>query len=86
MKKLLLLAAVGCLILSSIVACTKPDETIRVLQENGYTNITITGFRPWMKSENETFSTGFTAISPSGQPVSGAVTSRVLGGNTIRLD
>jgi hypothetical protein len=63
-----------------------PDNTKRVLSEQGYTEIEITGWRPWMKSKSDTFSTGFKAKSPSGHIVTGAVTSGFLKGNTIRLD
>lgn len=82
MKKLILILAVAV----TLTACTRPDDARRVLEQNNYTQIEITGWRPFMASENETFSTGFTAKAPNGQYVSGAVTSRLFGGNTIRLD
>ena len=63
-----------------------PDNTRRVLSGQGYTEIEITGWRPWMKSESDTFSTGFRAKSPSGHIVTGAVTSGYFKGSTIRLD
>lgn len=66
--------------------CTKPDNAIRVLTSQGYTQIEITGWRPFMASEDDIFSTGFHAKSPSGADVTGAVTSGTLKGSTIRLD
>jgi len=76
----------GILILIGPTACTRPDEATRILQNAGYTSIVITGYRPFMADEKETFSTGFEAISPSGQHVTGAVTGAVFKGSTIRFD
>lgn len=68
--------------------CNKTHEksAIETLQNNGYTDITITGWRPFMKSDSDLFSTGFVAISPNGNTVSGAVCGGLLKGNTIRFD
>lgn len=66
--------------------CTSPDDTVRVLEQQGYTNIKITGWRPMMAGKDDTFSTGFEATSPSGAHVTGAVTGGWMKGNTIRLD
>lgn len=88
MKILTVLACVGFVIVIFSIfpaACTKPDETIRVLRDQGYTEIKITGYRPFM-SDEDTFSTGFEAKSPNGRKVTGAVTSGAFKGNTIRLD
>jgi hypothetical protein len=80
-----LIAAILIVLLFS-AGCTDEKGARRVLQQNGYTNITITGYRPFMGSEDDQYSTGFTAISPSGQRVSGSVCSGVLKGSTIRFD
>lgn len=69
----------------SLYSCTQPDEAERVLRQNGYTDIEITGWEPFMAGEDDTFSTGFRAISPSGEVVEGAVTGGYLKGKTIRL-
>ena len=67
--------------------CKDAAGTQRVLEQNGYTNIVITGWRPFMKSEKDWYSTGFKATSPNGSNVTGAVTSGlVFKGNTIRFD
>lgn len=81
--KLLALLALALLGLS---ACTDADGTRRTLSAQGYTDIEITGFRPFMKGKDDTFSTGFKAKSPGGQVVTGAVTRGYLKGSTIRLD
>ena len=70
----------------SLSACTRPDQATRVLSQAGYTQIEITGWRPFMASDNDTFSTGFEAISPNGSLVTGAVTSGWFKGSTIRVD
>lgn len=67
-------------------ACTQPDYTKRVLRQSGYTNVEITGWRPFAKSKDDTFSTGFKATSPSGESVTGVVSCGIFKGGTIRLD
>lgn len=69
-----------------LTACTDATTARRVLAQQGYTNIEITGYRAFMKSEDDTYSTGFRATSPAGQVVTGAVTSGWGKGATIRLD
>jgi len=66
--------------------CTQPDDTTRVLSAQGYTNITITGWRPFMGSNGDVFSTGFSAKALNGSTVTGAVTSGADHGFTVRLD
>lgn len=58
----------------------------QVLQQNGYTNITITGNRCEMVNEKETYVTGFEAISPSGAKVSGVVYGDSPKNSTIRFN
>lgn len=85
---LLFVVLLGLLVIVNIVpmACTQEDDTIRILKQNGYSNIVITGWRPFMASKGESFSTGFEAVSPNGSKVSGVVTSGWFKGKTIRLD
>lgn len=66
--------------------CSRPDHARKVLEDQGYTEIRITGWRPFMAGEKESHSTGFEAISPSGKEVSGAVTGGLFKGSTIRFD
>jgi hypothetical protein len=65
---------------------SQPDQAMRVLSQAGYTQIEITGWRPLMAGKDDTFSTGFRAKSPSGAIVTGAVTSGLLKGSTVRVD
>jgi hypothetical protein len=68
-------------------ACTRPDSAAKLLTQQGYTEIKITGWRPMMAGKDESVSTGFEATSPNGQRVSGAITSGLLfKGSTIRFD
>lgn len=66
--------------------CTKPKDATRVLEQQGYSEIQITGWRPFMADKNDMFSTGFKAKSPNGSEVTGAVTGGIFKGSTIRLD
>ncbi len=81
---IIIIAAIAVFVMPS--ACTRPDDTIRILKQQGYSNIDITGWRPLDKGEDDVFSTGFEAVSPSGQVVTGAVTSGWFKGGTIRFD
>lgn len=65
---------------------TQPEEATRILSASGYTGIEITGWRPFAAGKDDTFSTGFRAVAPNGTIVTGAVTSGLFKGHTIRLD
>lgn len=69
-----------------LCSCTQENKARQVLEQAGYSNIEITGYRPFMAGKDDTFSTGFKATSPSGHRVSGAVTGGWLKGSTIRFD
>lgn len=70
----------------ALSSCTDRDKSIRVLEEQGYTNIIITGYNNWSCSEDDTFKTGFIATSIAGKQVKGTVCSAWMKGSTIRLD
>ena len=87
MKRISIVISIGVMLIFGMPwGCTAPKSTIRVLSQQVYTNIEITGWRPFMKSKDEFFSTGFKAQSVNGSFVTGAVTSGFFKGNTIRLD
>ena len=67
-------------------ACQSPDSAKRVLEENGYTHIEITGYRWFACDEKDTFSTGFRATNAAGKPISGVVCSGLFKKSTIRFD
>lgn len=80
MKKILILLA-----LLITTACSDQTTAKRLLEEQGYKNIAITGY-VWMGcSEDDTFHTGFTATSAAGSQVKGVVCSDWFKGATIRL-
>lgn len=66
--------------------CTDEPTARRLLEQQGYTNVEITGYRPWMKSDSDSLSTGFRATAPNGRTVTGAVTGGWMKGSTIRFD
>lgn len=68
-------------------ACTDEPGARRTLEGAGYRDITITGYRFFMKGDDDWYCTGFEAIGPSGQRVTGAVTGGFwTKGKTIRMD
>jgi hypothetical protein len=71
--------------LLGLTACTDQKGAQRVLEEQGYTDIKTTGYSFFACSENDTFATGFEAMSPAGKSVKGTVCSAFWKGKTIRL-
>lgn len=69
MKKLIM-AALAAL---ALVGCTDVENTVRVLEQNGYTDVKTTGYDWLACSKDDGTSTGFVATSPSGHQVKGAV-------------
>lgn len=65
---------------------TKPDTTRRVLEAQGFTRVEPGGYA-WLDcSEKDVFRTRFTAQSPAGVQVTGAVCSGWFKNNTVRFD
>ena len=68
-------------------ACTRPNDARRVLEQQGFSNVEITGWRPFMAGKDDAVSTGFEATAPNGERVTGAVTGGfIFKGATIRFD
>jgi hypothetical protein len=84
MKKLTLPAF---LILLTILStgCTRPDHSYQVLQAQGYSNISITGYAWFGCSEDDWFKTKFVATGPTGTQVNGVVCSGLFKGSTVRV-
>lgn len=74
------------LIVLGICGCTSTDESTRILRQQGYTEIQLTGYRVFTCSDDDSFHTGFRARSVNGSVVTGTVCSGFLKGATIRLD
>lgn len=80
-------AMVVALLAPAMIAFAQGDETmLRILGDEGYTEIQSTGYRFLACSENDVFRQGFTAKSPAGKPVSGTLCGNWLKGHTIRFD
>lgn len=71
--------------LTLIQSCTQKDETINLLTQQGYTDIEITGWKPWAASDSDNFATGFKATAPNGVRVKGVVTGGFFKGSTVRF-
>lgn len=69
----------------SMVSCTEPDATKKVLEDQGYTNVVPGEWNGWACGQGDGYATSFTAISPAGKPVSGTVCSGVNKQYTIRF-
>ncbi len=81
MKKLLLI-----LPLILLVGCTQPADATRILENDGFTNIQITGYNWFACSKDDTYHTGFVAVK-NGRTVTGTVCAGLLFKNsTIRFN
>ena len=79
-------AIIALTVIALIQGCTNKTEATRILKENGYRAVIVTGWDPMMGDKGDFYSTGFQAISPSGCLVRGAVTSGLwFKGATIRF-
>lgn len=81
---------VFCLVCIVLCSCMthNPEEAVRILEDAGYTEIVLTGYRMGC-GEDDNMHTGFTAKGPTGRPVSGVLCGdyKLFGkSNTIRLD
>ncbi|SER28134.1 hypothetical protein SAMN05216548_11485 [Faunimonas pinastri] len=82
MRKFILLAALAL----GLSACTDPETAQRVLRQQGYSDIVITGHEWFGCSNSDDYSTGFRAKSPAGINVEGVFCSSYWGkGGTIRF-
>lgn len=82
------LFAIGVMISCTVISgCTDPDNARRILLQNGYTDIKITGYNIYSCSEDDSVHTGFSAKSPNGTIVEGTVCGGLLFKNsTIRFE
>ena len=70
-----------------LVACSDADGAERILRAQGYESIRITGYRFFGCSDDDPYHTGFEAVGPGGQKVSGVVCAGLMfKGGTVRLD
>jgi hypothetical protein len=82
MRNTILAVIVGIL----FAGCTNESDTIRTLQNAGFSNVNVTGYSWFECGQDDTFHTGFEATNPTGMRVSGTVCCGFLGkGCTIRF-
>jgi hypothetical protein len=75
------------IIAMTISACTNPDNATRILRENGYTDVRMTGYSWYACSEDDIYHSGFQAKSPLGSQVAGTVCEGLFFKNsTIRFE
>lgn len=77
---------VGLLAALALSACTDDVGTRRHLEDAGYSDIEITGYRPLACSNDDGWKTGFRAHAVNGREVTGTFCQGVLKGGTIRVD
>lgn len=82
------LAIIGAIIFASIfIRMDDVEGATRTLEGAGYSQIELTGYKWFACSENDFYSTGFTAVGPTGKSVEGAVCSGMfIKNSTIRFD
>lgn len=81
MKKLLILLSL-CVFLTS---CDGDSTSLHILEEQGYSNVQITGVNFLACSKDDIFRYNFVANSPNGTNVRGVICSAPLKGYTIRF-
>jgi hypothetical protein len=81
-----LLAATSVLTLNSCTSDSDFESGKRNLETQGYTNIQPTGYEMFCCSEDESFSTGFSATDKNGNTVTGCFCSAFLKGVTVRFN
>jgi len=61
-----------------LFGCARGNDALRVLNEAGYTDISLTGYNALACSEDDYYHVGFTATNPQGEHVKGTVCSGFL--------
>lgn len=70
-----------------LMGCTDADNAERILKQNGYSDVHITGYSFFSCSKDDSQATGFIAKGPTGQRVEGAVCSGIfIKNSTIRFN
>lgn len=81
---IMIILIIGTIILGSINSNDQTQETITFLEQQGFRQVSITGYDPFSCSRDDISSIGFTAINSNGYKVSGTICSGLLKGKTIR--
>lgn len=79
MKRLALIALL-------LLGCTDSTNTIRTLEDSGFSDITVTGYSFFACGQDDTFHTGFRAKNQAGKFVEGTVCCGMMTkGCTVRF-
>jgi hypothetical protein len=65
--------------------CTDADKAYQVLSDNGYSQIKIGDYAPFMCGQDDMYHTQFSAVAPGGHYVEGVVCAGIMKGATIRF-
>lgn len=68
-----------------LTSCTNNDKAIELLQQEGYTDIEMTGYDMFGCSDKDMYSSGFKATNAQGNRIVGVVCGGYMKGYTIRL-
>ena len=68
-----------------MIACTDDSNSRRTLENSGYTDIELHGYKAFACGKDDSFSTAFTAKNPQGKQVSGVVCCGITKGCTVRF-
>ncbi len=69
-----------------LISCTDSESAVRVLENQGFTDVNTTGYSVFACSDDDTYHTGFTAKGPTGKYVSGTVCCGVFKNCTVRFE
>lgn len=72
--------------LGFIGGCTDSDHAQKVLKQQGFTNIKITGYDFFACGRDDIYHTGFVAITRDNTVVKGTVCKGIFKSSTIRFD
>ena len=69
-----------------LAACTDPTAARKALDNLGFSDVEITGYRFFTCGDDYTYHTGFSAKNPKGNLVTGAVCSGWFKGSSVKFD
>lgn len=81
-KRIIAIAMFGAI----VAGCTDPRAANKALDDMGFTDVQMTGYRIFTCGKDYTFHTGFSAKNARGKIITGAVCSSWLGGSAVKFD
>jgi hypothetical protein len=70
---------------AAVPGCTQTEWARDTLEEAGFTEIDVGGWRPWSCGDGETFATAFAATNAAGDRVEGVVCCASRASCTVRF-